>query len=486
VGDEVVLTTVKKQLAPLFAGEFAMREDFSRAIRTDDVQITLTAPENGIPIKIEAVGVDGGQPAVYAGKNRWVWHYHNDAPVTFPLDSVRATDDQPHLIASSFPSYQAVGAAYGSHFAGNADATSEIRSFADQLTRGISDRRAQAKTLYDWVAANINYVDIVLGAGGFTPHPGSDVLSLRYGDCKDHVMLLDALLAAKGIPSEPALIEAGGGFVLPGVPSPFYFNHLITYLPEFRLYVDSTSHYAPFGVLPFADADRPVVLVPTGAVSATPNNSADVSTGRAVITLKFDPDGTASGESRISLTGRSAVAQRSLIDVIPPERERDMFQMTLGPGSEAGIDRGNLQSAEDPFVYSLHYRVPNAASFAGPGAVSTELGIGPFSAASMVLGLLPPSRPTAYSCPSVTMSEDSSFAFPHTVSITSVPMPVNITADGMRFEMHYDVKDSHTVVGAILLRTDHPRAFCTPDYYAKVRPALARIAASLRGQILYK
>jgi hypothetical protein len=72
------------------------------------------------------------------------------------------------------------------------------------------------------------------------------------------------------------------------------------------------------------------------------------------------------------------------------------------------------------------------------------------------------------------------------VEVTSVPRPVSIAADGIRFDMHYETKDAHTVSGTIVLRTDHPRAFCTPDYYARVRPDLARIAASLRGQILYK
>ena len=106
----------------------------------------------------------------------------------------------------------------------------------------------------------------MLGAGGFTPHAATDVLALHYGDCKDHVMLLEALLAARGIVSNPALIAAGGAYVLPDGPSPFYFNHLITYVPEFRLFLDSTAHYAPFGVLPLPDADRPTSCSLPGGV----------------------------------------------------------------------------------------------------------------------------------------------------------------------------------------------------------------------------
>ena len=35
---------------------------------------------------------------------------------------------------------------------------------------------------------------------------------------------------------------------------------MILYLPEFDLYADSTSPYAPFGVLPFGDYGKPVIL----------------------------------------------------------------------------------------------------------------------------------------------------------------------------------------------------------------------------------
>ncbi|MGH6877997.1 MAG: DUF3857 domain-containing transglutaminase family protein [Rhizomicrobium sp.] len=486
IGDEIVLITVKRQIVPLFAGEFALRDDFSRAVKTDDAQITLTAPENALPLKIEAVALDGGAREEYAGKYRWVWRFHNDAPVATALDSVVASDDQPHVTASSFPDYGAVGRAYGAHFVGKADPTPEIESLADRLTHGISDRRAQAKALYDWVSTNISYVNIVLGAGGFTPHAAADVLALRHGDCKDHVMLLEALLAAKGIASNPALIAAGGSYVLPGAPSPFYFNHLITYVPEFQLFLDSTAHYASFGVLPDGDADRPVVLVPGGKISGTPNDSADETTARAVVTYKIDPDGTAEGESHLSLTGNAAIGERAIIDSLPPDREKELLGSRLGPGAEATMDRGNLQSLSDPFIYSMHYRVPNAVNLQGPGAIPSSIPGGEFAIGALLLGALPASRQTDYACPSLSIGEADLFEFPPAVSVTFVPKSVSIRIDGAVFDMNYQIKNPHTVSGTIALRLDHPRAFCTPDYYARVRPDLARIAASLRGQILYR
>ena len=60
------------------------------------------------------------------------------------------------------------------------------------------------------------------------------VLKNRYGDCKDHVVLLEALLAAVGIPSSAALVNSGNAYSMPaiGVVSPL--NHVITYVPGTR------------------------------------------------------------------------------------------------------------------------------------------------------------------------------------------------------------------------------------------------------------
>ncbi len=69
--------------------------------------------------------------------------------------------------------------------------------------------------LSDWVRKNIRYVAVYVGAGGVVPHSAQAVLDNRYGDCKDHVALLEALLKAVAIESSPALINAGNAYVLP-------------------------------------------------------------------------------------------------------------------------------------------------------------------------------------------------------------------------------------------------------------------------------
>ena len=117
-----------------------------------------------------------------------------------------------------------------------AQVTPGIRALADNITAGISDRREQAEALYRWVAQNIRYVAVYLGNGGLEPNSAQSILDNHYGDCKDHVVIPEALLAAKGIASSPVLIGMDEGPILPKVPLLSRFNHAITYVPEFKLY----------------------------------------------------------------------------------------------------------------------------------------------------------------------------------------------------------------------------------------------------------
>jgi hypothetical protein len=175
-----------------------------------------------------------------------------------------------------------------------------------------------------------------------------------------------------------------------------------------------------------------------------------------------------------------------LLESLPPEQEKDVFRIGLGPGADATIDRGNLQSLDDLFSYSIRYNVPGAAVFPGPGAISGGIALGAFGQGPVLLGTLPPSHITAFACPSETLAETDSYEFPASVRISSVPAATDVVAEGLQFHMRYVVKDAHTVAASRTLRIDHPHAWCTPEYYARVRPELARIAASLRGQVMYK
>jgi transglutaminase-like putative cysteine protease len=96
----------------------------------------------------------------------------------------------------------------------------ELRAEPDPSTRILRALR--------FVQDDIRYTGLEIGAGAWTPSPPARVLARRYGDCKDKVLLLVALLRAMDVEAWPVLVnsEVGRG-VRARLPNPGAFDHAI-------------------------------------------------------------------------------------------------------------------------------------------------------------------------------------------------------------------------------------------------------------------
>lgn len=486
IGDQAVLVTTMLQQVPWFAGTVAAIQTFPREVVVREARFALTTRGDDAAYRIVASGMDAEPPVTQGGKTRRVWTFHNDVPRKPEPGEVFEYANVPRVEVSNLADYGKVARIYAGLFADRAQVTPEIKAQADTITAGIRDRRAQAKAIYDWVAGHIEYVNIVLGAGGFLPHEAGDVLKNRHGDCKDHVMLLQALLAAKGIKSSAVLIRAGADqFKLPEVPSPFLFDHLITYVPEFRLFLDSTVRYAPFGVLPVSDSGKTVVIVQSGVVAVTPSDTAH-SLVTADAALKLNTDGSADGDIRVHATGADAVGARGLMAQLSPENDTEFFRGVLGPGSDGKFERGRADVLDPAYDYSAHFHQAHVASFAGPGAVSAFIGYRPFQLTGLFASDLPPERTQDYVCLSGTYRNSVSLTLPAGFAVASLPESRTFTTDGVSLNLDYHQTDAATVRVLAELKLDHPGPVCRAADYAKIRPALSDMAGALQAQILYK
>jgi Domain of Unknown Function with PDB structure (DUF3857)/Transglutaminase-like superfamily len=264
---DTVVWTVSRSHKPPFAGQFFVGDVFQRGLAFEDVRENITLPK-AMAAQIEAHGVE--HQVEESGES--ITHkflYRNPRPPVAEPAALSPWDTDPHYIISTFADYGAVAAAYRQMAAGKAAVTSRIRALADEITAGTSDRREQAQRIYDWVSTHIRYVAVFLGNGGYEPHDAANILENGYGDCKDHVVLLEALLKAEGIASVPALINSGNRYQAPETATPALFNHVLSYLPEFDLYVDSTAGVAPFGTLPAAEYGKPVARAAETGASLT-------------------------------------------------------------------------------------------------------------------------------------------------------------------------------------------------------------------------
>jgi len=486
IGDQVVLITQKQQSVPWFPDVFADTQSFSRKVAVKEASIAFTSQGKDSAFHIHTNDVESDPPVSAGGKTRHVWHYHNDGALILEPEAVTEIADLPHVAITTQESWSDVGHLYADLFKDRAKTTPEITKLASDLTEGVRDRRQQARILYEWVAGHIRYVDIVLGAGGFLPHEAADVLKNGYGDCKDHVMLLEALLSAKGIKSSSVLIRAGVNlYKLPPAPSPFVFDHLITYIPEFSLFVDSTARYAPFGVLPTSDAGKEVLMVKDAKIAVTPAVTAANSSITAASTVTVNPDGSADAETRIVATGAEAVDMRGMMAALAPDRDGDFFRAALGPGSDGKFQRNLPEKLADTYEFSARYHTAHLANMPGPGALPAALAYKPFSFGRLVAQTLPQTRASDYACSSGTFRDDVTATLPASTSISIVPPTKSFTVEGAVLETSYENPATNVLKEHVVLKMDR-QPVCRATDYARIRPGLTEMMGALFAQALYK
>jgi len=354
-GTRVVYQTRRTQNTPYFPGYFGLWETFSVFTPYDDARVTLTAPAN-LPMQVEQRGVQGSTtPRIRNGLARWEWQYRRSEPLSAQNWSAAPWEYSPGIMASTYRDWAQVAQAYQRKGGEAATVPPQIQALADDLTRGITDRREQAAVLYRWVSQNIRYVAVYLGNGGLEPNPAQSILDNHYGDCKDHVVILEALLAARGIESTPVLIGAGGGPTLPTIPLLGRFNHAITYLPEFDLYLDSTTAYARFGQLPDGDLGAPVLHTRQAKVARTPANDATRNGTGLEVDFRFDAAGNLVGQTVQQPSSVAEIGMRAAFARLNAQNraraEESMMAASGFDGSGALTLLGDPQDLTRPFNF---------------------------------------------------------------------------------------------------------------------------------------
>ncbi len=122
----------------------------------------------------------------------------------------------------------------------NANVVDVLKTFgAGFMTK---DDRAKAAEIVGYVQNQLTYQAIEFGWRAVIPNDSLKTLSNRYGDCKDHAVLLYDLLNAAGIAANLVLVNSDND-IASGLPNMGQFDHMIVYLPEVNggVFVDVTD-----------------------------------------------------------------------------------------------------------------------------------------------------------------------------------------------------------------------------------------------------
>lgn len=308
-GDVLSLTWRRTTRAPQFQGHFAATTLFNRALQWDDAEVSISVPA-GMTLTTEAHG-PGHTEADEDGQHVHRWRWSAPALASDPA-ALAPLDRAPRIFASTFADWAAFSRTYAGMVAPKTEVTPRIQALADQVAAGAADQREEAKRLYEWVSRRVRWVAVYVGNGGYVPHDADQVLANGYGDCKDQVVLLIALLRARGIAAEPVLVNLTPTYTLSGPVTLSAFNHVITYLPNWDLYADTTAGGAPFGILQAEEYGKPILHVSAGG--AAPGRMAPMPIGLATerlhTTMRLEPDGRITGDSTTEAAGPYATVLR--------------------------------------------------------------------------------------------------------------------------------------------------------------------------------
>lgn len=489
--EDTVVYTIKQTRRAPFAGQFFFGGVFLRGVAFEDVRMNIT-----LPITMAAhVDVRRVEHQVEEAGESSITHkflYRNPRPPVAEPAALSPWDTEPYYIISTFPNYPAIAAAYRQMAAGKAAVTSRIQELADEITTGTSDRREQAHRIYDWVSKHIRYVAVILGNGGYEPHEAIKILENGYGDCKDHVVLLEALLKAKGIASLPVLINSGNLYRAPETASPALFNHVLSYLPEFDLYVDSTVGVAPFGILTAAEYGKPVALAvePGASLTHLPLVAAEENEETLQTTAQLSADGTVAGQSTTTASGQFGIRLRQLAAGIEAKGREQMAATELrklgwpGKGSfEFEPPRDGLAptyAVSGSFELEARPEFLEGKAFAPPQGLPMLVRPGEFLLGSWTL---PKTEPTP--CFSGHQLAELALTLPPGRDIELLPSGKTVENPFLRYESNWH-RDGQIVTVRREIRVKLPVAVCRDEIRSQLAEAIAEIRGDYRDEIALK
>lgn len=475
-------------VTPLFAGQFFQNYVLTELLRFEHWEVDITLPA-GKPLYIENRGVDGGLESRTADADHYRFIYERSTSVP-PDDAAVSEDDYADLLrVSTLPDVLAVGKLYQANAAPRAAVTSRIRTLALTLTNGLTGEREKARALYNWVSKNIRYVAVTLGSGGYVPHSADEVLANEYGDCKDHVVLLEALLAAAGIDSVPALINAGSSYTLPKVGSFALFNHVITYLPSLDLYVDSTAQFAPFGILPWEDTDKPAALTSLGRLGRTPRIRAELNVTRTKVSMVIHSDGTIEGKSMATMSGDSEISSRFSgfsNRGRPEDRVVKGYLSRFGETGSGSLNHVDPEDIDKPYWIEGRFQLDPVANIPGRGAMRIPVGLAPGWFAAVAANKTTVSQQQhPWPCTSQTNSESYSIRFPSNIVLTGIPDGMAYRDDQIDFQSTYSRVGRQVFVERRLV-IQRPSQVCSAEDLEHWRAFHLQLQRDLRSQIFYR
>lgn len=292
---------------------------------------------------------------------------------------------------NGFADWKGMGRWYENLVGERIQASPAIKQEVATLTGQKNSQLEKMRALAGFAQHDIRYVGIELGIGGWQPHPAADVLSNRYGDCKDKATLLRSMLREIGVDSYHVVINDVRGAVTLRTPAHNGFNHAILAIqlppgiddpslvatiqhPKLGriLFFDPTNDLIPFGQIPgYLQANYGLLVSPDGGeLVELPQQPTSMNSIERVARLTLDPSGNLKGEVKETRLGMRAAIERYRLRTVNRDTDRikpieELLSGSLGSFRITSASLVNFQQTDKPFGFNYAFESENYAKIAG-------------------------------------------------------------------------------------------------------------------------
>lgn len=287
-----------------------------------------------------------------------------------------------YIHVSTYSSWPQVGRWYWSLMEQQLKPSRELVRQAWRITAGCSTDGQRIQAVHNFVAKNTRYVGLEFGIHSYKPYSAAQVLTRRFGDCKDKATLIIALLAQVGIRAEMVLVRTRPrGAVDPKPASLAPFDHAIVYVPEPGLYLDATAEFAGTRELPWQDQGVMALHVAPGGATrlvTTPVLGAEKNTTRVVAHLWVMPDGKTRILENRRISGQAAHRWRAYYQSADSRTQRyeKRWNSWVGGASVRWVKMPNLEQLEQPVQVMSEVLADGLARVESPGRITVPPGGG--------------------------------------------------------------------------------------------------------------
>ncbi len=306
----------------------------------------------------------------------YTWQLHDLQYVVPEPASPRLSSLVPRLAVSFFPSEEDI-ARTGPTFSSWGDVSRWLSSLNDpqavadtaieerarELTSAATSEIERVQAIGRFVQ-DVRYISIQTGVGrggGYRPHAASEVFAKLYGDCKDKVTLMRAMLTAVGIGSYPVAVFSGDPqYVREEWPSPQQFNHMVIAVQMSAeheassilhhselgnlLIFDPTDPNTPVGAVPYLQQDSFALVVESGGGDLLRLPSAPPEQNRTTrqVDARLDEGGGIVVSIREEAEGQEAADSLRLFNQLPSDEYVGVIERWVTRGARGA----NLLSIE--------------------------------------------------------------------------------------------------------------------------------------------